>query len=858
VSGGHREPDGTASMVSWGSGRNSCASMASVKSTSLCIPEGKNFESEEEPGRFARCCAACGAVRRKAVPHCRALNKNKFFQGLMFAMLLCALFLPDLWVLADRPSNSDLDVLLTGVLLLFLGELGAQSLGLPSYPGSFFFWMDLLGAASLLMDLSYLPLFSAAAGASQSVLLTARLAKLGARACRLGRLGKLMRFLPGLGASNGQPGMANAISMKLNKMLSLRICCVIILMVITMPLFGMWSFPAEDWSIQSWMIILETTGLRSPEQLAEQLAEFERFYADLPYFPFRLEHSFNGSAGTVWEPRGRGGRAPRRRWNAQRIERPKLKCDFNFSTPNRWAAAANLMQTFLIMILMVVFSYFLSNSVSRIVLKPLKGLLDRVVGASKQIFASVARMADTVQSATEEEETVSRAGSSASWRPRTARSACSDEAEAEAEAEILLLEEVLEKLAVVASYVMKRKDSEEDSKENEEIMAGFRSGHHSSPKVMTRMKSMALEVQMSMLQNVGLSLDLVNSWHLNPLELDKVRCHAACTFFLGSHSHGAELDPARLGAFITALEAGYQNTPYHSWFHAVDVTHGVYRLLRLLGCEAYLGSLERWALLVAASGHDLGHPGLKNQFLVDTGHELALLYNDRSPLENMHCTRLFEVLAVPRQDVLADLTRPQWQEVRQVCVEAILNTDNSLHFRLTQELQVFYEMNSEVLGDMREFYAVDPADFPSKESLEVYRSPEARQHFWKLLLHVSDLSNPTKPFRISRIWANRCIDEFLAQGDRERAAGLPVHALHDREKVDRVYSQLGFIEFLVAPLALVVVKLLPPYTPCVEQMLENLRRWQEEWFQAAPRSAEERRALDERAQRLERRFVEGT
>ena len=30
-------------------------------------------------------------------------------------------------------------------------------------------------------------------------------------------------------------------------------------------------------------------------------------------------------------------------------------------------------------------------------------------------------------------------------------------------------------------------------------------------------------------------------------------------------------------------------------------------------------------------------PGVNNQFLVETTHEVAVKYNDRSPLENLHC-----------------------------------------------------------------------------------------------------------------------------------------------------------------------------------------------------------------------------
>ncbi len=40
-------------------------------------------------------------------------------------------------------------------------------------------------------------------------------------------------------------------------------------------------------------------------------------------------------------------------------------------------------------------------------------------------------------------------------------------------------------------------------------------------------------------------------------------------------------------------------------------------------------------MLIASVCHDLDHPGVNNKFLVATNSELALLYNDRSVLENV-------------------------------------------------------------------------------------------------------------------------------------------------------------------------------------------------------------------------------
>merc|ERR1712232_326370 len=80
--------------------------------------------------------------------------------------------------------------------------------------------------------------------------------------------------------------------------------------------------------------------------------------------------------------------------------------------------------------------------------------------------------------------------------------------------------------------------------------------------------------------------------------------------------------------------------------------------------------------------HDVGHPGVNNPFLVETSHELAIRYNDNSPLENMHCAKLFEIANQQKTAVFADLDKVQYKEVRKVCIEAILHTDNMHHFTM--------------------------------------------------------------------------------------------------------------------------------------------------------------------------------
>merc|ERR1719265_955651 len=177
---------------------------------------------------------------------------------------------------------------------MFLFELLVQSIAFArTYLGSFFFWMDLLGAGSLLLDLSYLGLLQSGGGngsVSNNVVImrAARIAKLGARAGRFTRLVKLLRFLPGMQEQGADQGTAKVISARLITALSTRVSCLIIVMVMVMPMFSMWTYPEQDWSMKSWLDILQKTSMRHPERFATQLKQFGLFYNNMDYFPYEV------------------------------------------------------------------------------------------------------------------------------------------------------------------------------------------------------------------------------------------------------------------------------------------------------------------------------------------------------------------------------------------------------------------------------------------------------------------------------------------------------------------------------------------------------------------------------------------
>ena len=81
--------------------------------------------------------------------------------------------------------------------------------------------------------------------------------------------------------------------------------------------------------------------------------------------------------------------------------------------------------------------------------------------------------------------------------------------------------------------------------------------------------------------------------------------------------------------------------------------------------------LEVMSAIFAAAIHDVDHPGLTNQFLINTSSELALMYNDESVLENHHLAVAFKLLQNPDCDIFINLTKKQRQTLRKMVIDMV-------------------------------------------------------------------------------------------------------------------------------------------------------------------------------------------
>ena len=74
------------------------------------------------------------------------------------------------------------------------------------------------------------------------------------------------------------------------------------------------------------------------------------------------------------------------------------------------------------------------------------------------------------------------------------------------------------------------------------------------------------------------------------------------------------------------------------------MAHTLLYFIRNSALKDHVTALEIHAALIAAFGHDTGHPGVNNRYLHNSHDELTLIYNDKSVLENMHSAIIFELM----------------------------------------------------------------------------------------------------------------------------------------------------------------------------------------------------------------------
>ncbi|CAK9118500.1 unnamed protein product [Durusdinium trenchii] len=745
-----------------------------------------------------------------------ALMKRPVVRWTLYVCLAIALFGPGMVTLLDLPDEPTviiMDILMFIIAVAFTLEMLGLLMVDELYRYSFFFAMDLLGTLSMAFEISFL--LGQLVNSNTVVLRTARTAKLGAR---IGRLIKLVKCVSMFYRSSGKKSSqveAKVLASKLVVLLSTRVSVIVILMVMVVPLSTLPLHPTEDLSLSLWPNKLEESYFQdqtnqTTNALEQSIDQMVQFYQRINYHPY-LVRGFGASQSLANSPlRARNTlEVTLENCLVQRVCNAAVL--FDFTSPAQLDALVEVVTIAFIIGLMALTSCDLQQVVDANLVKPLEGMLQHVRENAAHIFERFSKQTQAADLDSEENE---------------------DTGASEIELIQLILKKLarLATLAEVSTHAVTQNELENMNAERKAVLLDMLNVQV-LPAPMLGFPSAKRPTQLDF------EVSWTQSWDLNFLDTSPEEMHKYVHYMFFSSQFGVAyhyVTEEIFSQFVHNVEGNYKDVPYHRFHHGVDVLFTVFRLLQLSHAGKWTGEIEQYALLVASLCHDLGHFGKTNQFLVEIKHELALRYNDKSPLENMHCAMLFQLCQHAGQDVFADATEEQQKEARKIAISVILHTDNVHHFDMVKDVSAVYEMDSEICDAQAAAPEVITQAYREKVLLG-----KNKMMWLQLFLHFADVSNPLKPFEICKAWAWRVLDEFFAQGDEEKSLGIPVGMLNDREKVNRPGSQHGFINFLVAPFVAASVRVFPGLQPMHAQMVSNLEEWRNIWIEDAKPTAED-------------------
>ncbi|KAL5113905.1 3',5'-cyclic-nucleotide phosphodiesterase [Pleosporales sp. CAS-2024a] len=268
---------------------------------------------------------------------------------------------------------------------------------------------------------------------------------------------------------------------------------------------------------------------------------------------------------------------------------------------------------------------------------------------------------------------------------------------------------------------------------------------------------------------------------------------------------------------------------YHNFRHVVDVLQALFHFLVRIGTlpqyppnkvhdstarkspiAQLLKPFDALTLLISAIGHDVGHPGVNNAFLVALNAPLAQLYNDRSVLESFHCAAYSQILRRYWPQAFSD------SAMRKLMINNILATDMGLHFKYMSDL-----------GNLQEKIAHDKGE---TDGWNAKMKEEQKDLACGVLIKCADICNVARKFDTAAKWANILTDEFSNQGLMEQELEMPSCLFGGPPVRDDMIklgeSQIGFMNIFACPLFEAVTDILPAMRFAVDEILANKTVWE--------------------------------
>ncbi|KAF9269705.1 HD-domain/PDEase-like protein [Marasmius fiardii PR-910] len=269
--------------------------------------------------------------------------------------------------------------------------------------------------------------------------------------------------------------------------------------------------------------------------------------------------------------------------------------------------------------------------------------------------------------------------------------------------------------------------------------------------------------------------------------------------------------------------------PYHNFEHALDVLQASYTFLRLAGMVPSVTILlenetsmwstshafdsgklmtclrpqDLFVIYIAAIGHDVAHPGFTNVFMKNAKAPLSLVFDNKSPLEQMHISLLLRVMRHHGlAPLLDDPTDCSGQRVRKLLSETVLATDMSVHATFMQNFRSLLSGRGDV-------------DLFRRQVL-----------ICQAIIKCADISNPYRPYPVAKHWAAALMGEWSSQAMLERCMHLPTTVQATDDPLTGAKGQIFFISTFAKPLLELTVEAVPELNELLEQCKSNLAMWE--------------------------------
>lgn len=109
---------------------------------------------------------------------------------------------------------------------------------------------------------------------------------------------------------------------------------------------------------------------------------------------------------------------------------------------------------------------------------------------------------------------------------------------------------------------------------------------------------------------------------------------------------------------IEAVCKNYNVVPYHHFSHAFSVFQLLFHCYHVSDLKKCAQKFDFLGSLIAALAHDLNHKGVNNAYKIKKKSAKSLLYSEQSVLENMHSSKLFNILRDPNVDIISCIKDP--------------------------------------------------------------------------------------------------------------------------------------------------------------------------------------------------------